>query len=67
MIMKQLGGPDAFIPMLPSFCSHCLLALLLRPLPTHRWVKQLGGPDAWNAACLYKNNPANCPDISRWA
>jgi hypothetical protein len=29
-----------------------------------RWAKQLGGPDAWNAACLFKNNNESCPDIN---
>uniref|UniRef100_A0A383VAH7 Pyrrolo-quinoline quinone repeat domain-containing protein n=1 Tax=Tetradesmus obliquus TaxID=3088 RepID=A0A383VAH7_TETOB len=29
-----------------------------------RWVKQLGGPDAWNAACMYGGNAASCPDIN---
>jgi hypothetical protein len=24
-----------------------------------RWVRQLGGPDAWNGACTIKDNP-NC-------
>lgn len=28
------------------------------------WNKQLGGPDAWNAACAFKNNPAACPDMN---
>jgi hypothetical protein len=33
---------------------------------TARWAKQLGGPDAWNAACLYSNNKEACPDLNRW-
>eukprot|EP00882_Tetradesmus_deserticola_P022580 GHRQ01024505.1.p1 GENE.GHRQ01024505.1~~GHRQ01024505.1.p1 ORF type:complete len:423 (+),score=154.23 GHRQ01024505.1:137-1405(+) len=29
-----------------------------------RWVTQLGGPDAWNAACLFENNKDACPDLN---
>jgi len=31
---------------------------------TVAWSKQLGGPDAWNAACIYKDNPSACPNIT---
>ena len=31
---------------------------------TVAWNKQLGGADAWNAACIYKDNPSACPNIT---
>ncbi|WIA28036.1 hypothetical protein OEZ86_010622 [Tetradesmus obliquus] len=42
---------------------NCMVALDMETGAV-RWAKQLGGPDAWNAACLYSNNKEACPDLN---
>uniref|UniRef100_A0A383V615 Pyrrolo-quinoline quinone repeat domain-containing protein n=1 Tax=Tetradesmus obliquus TaxID=3088 RepID=A0A383V615_TETOB len=42
---------------------NCMIALDMET-GAIRWAKQLGGPDAWNAACLYSNNKEACPDLN---
>lgn len=56
----------ALVPGVARAFAHALcrgMLLTTCPMLSCCRAKPLGGPDAWNAACLFGNNPNSCPDL----